>query len=82
MVGSDSRPLVEHEAALQRLEELQQAMIGGERAGDSTLQQELSERRQKADDRQELLARAKRSLEDEDGILEGIFNSLTGIQQT
>ena len=53
-------------------------MVGGERAGDSALRQELCERRQKAEDRRELLRRANRSLEDEDGIIEGIFNSLTG----
>lgn len=73
-----ARQLVEHEAALRRLEELQQTMIGGERAGDVSLLQELSERRKKADDKKELLLRASRAEED-DGIIEGIFNSLTGM---
>ena len=74
-----ARQLVEHEAALRRLEELQQTMIGGERAGDVALQQELSERRKKAEDKNELLLRASRALEEDDGIIEGIFNSLTGM---
>ena len=78
--GGDERQLVEHEAALQRLVELQGTMIGGERAGDTALLQELSERRRKAEDRRELLLRASRAAEDEDGIIEGIFNSLTGSQ--
>ena len=69
---------MEHEAALQRLEELQRSMIGGERAGDGDLREELEERRRKAEDRRELLLRASRA-DDDDGIIEGIFNSLTGV---
>ena len=69
---------MEHEAALQRLEELQQTMIGGERAGDRELKEELAERRRKAEDKRELLLRASRTADDDDGIIEGIFNSLTG----
>lgn len=79
IAGNDSRQLKEHEAALQRLEELQKTMIGGERAGDSDLQQELLERKKKAEDRRELLLRASRSADEDDGIIEGIFNSLTGM---
>lgn len=77
--GGESRQLMEHEAALQRLEELQQTMIGGERAGDRELKEELAERRRKAEDKRELLLRASRTADDDDGIIEGIFNSLTGM---
>ena len=76
--GGDSRQLAEHAAALQRLEELQQTMVGGERAGDSGLQQGLMERRKKAEGRRELLLIASRAADEDDGIIEGIFNSLTG----
>ena len=77
--GGESRQLMEHEAALQRLEELQQGMIGGEKAGDRELKEELAERRKKAEDKRELLLRASRTADDDDSIIEGIFNSLTGM---
>ena len=75
--GGESRQLLEHEAALRRLEELQGTMIGGERVGDRGLREGLEERRKRAEDKRELLLRASRA-DDDDGIIEGIFNSLTG----
>ena len=71
--------MIEHEAALQRLEELQGTMIGGERAGDVQLREGLEERRRRAQDKREMLLRASRTADDDDGIIEGIFNSLTGM---
>ena len=47
-------------------------------AGDGALRQELAERKQRAEEKRVLIIRANQSLEDEDGIIEGIFNSLTG----
>ena len=54
-------------------------MIGGERAGDVQLREGLEERRRRAQDKREMLLRASRTADDDDGIIEGIFNSLTGM---
>lgn len=75
--GDEDREILrQHEQALQRLEELQKGMIGGERAGDEGLRQRLQQRRRRADARLEALRHASSELED-DGIIERIFNSLT-----
>ena len=76
-MDADREVLRQHEQALQRLEELQKGMIGGERAGDEGLRKQLQQRRQRADERLEALRHASSELED-DGIIERIFNSLTG----
>lgn len=76
----DKDILREQELALQRLEELQSELIGGEKAADEELKKQYQERQEAAEQRQQELVKAGSLFDEEDeNILEKIFNSLTGI---
>ena len=50
--------------------------------GNNALKASLKERRNKADDRTLQLKKANEQLMDDDGIIERIFNSLTGMEES
>eukprot|EP00117_Sycon_ciliatum_P033371 scpid22121/ scgid25693/ Kinesin-like protein KIF17; KIF3-related motor protein len=62
-------------AALQRLQQLQGQLVGGERAGDSVLKEQLQTRRKHADTMKETLAQ---NLEDDGdlGVMEAIYDNM------
>ena len=79
----DKEILREQELALQRLEELQSELIGGEKVADEGLTKQYHERQEAAEQRQQELVKASTLFDEEDdNVLEKIFNSLTGTPAT
>ena len=62
-------------AAMERLQELQQRLVGGEKTQDVALKKKLAARRRHADQRREMLIAAAEEADD-DGIMEAIYDSL------